>query len=166
MKNPQIYNKWNEFITSEKYKIYFISNEEEWNEKLKDLKKYIDENNKRPSQNDKITEIKILGSWFFNQIHKYKSNTGIMKNLEIQHLWYNFITNPKYSQYFDQDIALPDPLPDAQQSNNPLDDFNLIEPILINSEDDLYNTLRNFPDITSILNRYENKMNTDYNSIQ
>jgi hypothetical protein len=107
-----------------------------------------------------------LGSWLGSQRNNYKNKNKSMKNPYRQHLWYNFITNPKYSQYFDQDISQPDPLPDAEQSNSPLDDFNLIELKLINSEYDLYKALKNFPDITSILNIYENKMNTDYKSIQ
>ena len=30
MKNFEMYNKWTDFITSEKYKKYFLSNEDEW----------------------------------------------------------------------------------------------------------------------------------------
>ena len=67
MKNSDVYDKFTEFINSEKYKMYFMSNEDEWNEKLKEVKKYIDENNKRPLQKEKI------GMWIGTQTKKYKS---------------------------------------------------------------------------------------------
>jgi len=46
-----------------------------------------------------------------------------MKDTFIQHKWYNFVTDPKYKQYFDQDIIKPDPLPIEIQNN-----INIIEP--------------------------------------
>ena len=100
MKNPKIYDKWTEFITSEKYKKYFMSNEEEWQSNLSHVKKYIDENNKIPSITDKTTYIKILGSWISNQQTNYKSKEHIMKNLEIYDKWTEFITSEKYKNYF------------------------------------------------------------------
>jgi len=166
MKNPQRYNKWTEFITSEKYKIYFMSNDEKWNDNLEKVKKYIDENNKRPSKHDKNKDIKLLGGWISTQNKTYKSKDNIMKDPYKQHLWYNFITNPLYSQYFDQDISLPDPLPDAEQSNNPLDEYHPIERRDIVSRKDIEDERNNISALTSILNRYENKMNIDNSSIQ
>jgi len=62
MNNTNIYDKWTEFINTEKYKKYFISNEEGWINKLKDIKNYIDENEKRPSVQSKNKEIKQLGT--------------------------------------------------------------------------------------------------------
>ena len=100
IKNPEIYNKWTEFITSEKYKIYFMSNEEVWNDKLREVKKYIDENNKRPSGKDKTNEIKILGRWIQTQYTNYKEKAQIMKNLEIYNKWTEFIMSEKYKKHF------------------------------------------------------------------
>ena len=58
MTNEEIYKIWTEFINSDKYKEYFISNENSWKLKLNELKKYIDDNNKRPSTHDKNKQIK------------------------------------------------------------------------------------------------------------
>jgi len=58
MKIKDIYNKWTDFITCEKYKKYFLLNEDEWLNNLDNVKKYIDENSKRPSCIDKINVIK------------------------------------------------------------------------------------------------------------
>ena len=100
MKNPDIYDKWTEFITSEKYKKYFMSNKEEWQSNLSLVKKYIDENDKRPSCSDKIKEIKILGEWVGTQYTNYKLNEFIMKNHNIYDIWVEFVTSDKYKKYF------------------------------------------------------------------
>jgi len=94
MKNEEIYNKWTEFINN--YKIY--SNEDSWIESLNQVKKYIDENNKRPSSTDKNTGIKTLGSWISKQQTNYKKKEEIMKNEEIYNKWTEFINN--YKVYF------------------------------------------------------------------
>jgi hypothetical protein len=46
MKNEEIYNKLTEFITE--YQEYFLDNEIQWINTLEGVKKYINENNKRP----------------------------------------------------------------------------------------------------------------------
>ncbi len=91
--------------------------------------------------------------WISHQQIYYKSKIKLMKNLEIRHLQYNFITDPLYSQYFDQDIQKPDPI--EIQNNNPLDELNIIKPEQIETKQDLKDSLNNIPDITSILNKYE-----------
>ena len=96
MKNQEIYNIWTEFITE--YQEYFISNETQWTDTLNKLKIYIDENNKRPSENDKNKEIKVIGMWIGNQQKNYKKKEQIMKNEEIYNIWSEFIT--EYKQYF------------------------------------------------------------------
>ena len=100
MKNPDIYDKWTKFITSEKYKKYFMSNEEEWNNKFNEVKQYIDENNKTPSTHDKNKDIKALGGWVSHQQENYKSKKTIMKNPDIYDKWIKFITSEKYKKYF------------------------------------------------------------------
>ena len=100
MKNSEIYNKWIEFITSEKYKKYFLSNEDEWLNNLDNVKKYIDENDKRPSTNNKKIEIQILGKWIIRQNTIYKLKEQIMKNPEIYNKWTEIIISEKYKKYF------------------------------------------------------------------
>ena len=96
MKNQDIRTKWEDFI--EEYKEYFISNEENWNNQLSELKKYIDENNKLPSTIDKNEKIKQIGTWTSNQITNYKKKTYIMKDKEIRTKWEDFIE--EYQEYF------------------------------------------------------------------
>jgi hypothetical protein len=92
MSNKNIYNKWTEFINDEKYKIYFLDNETEWINKLELVKKYIDENNKKPSKND---ENKELSYWISHQVANYKKKTQIMSNEKIYNKWKEFINNYK-----------------------------------------------------------------------
>ena len=77
MANELIYNKWTKFINEEKYKEYFLSNEDVWINRLDDVKKYIDENDQRPSQYDKEEKIKQLGQWISHQITNYKSKKKV-----------------------------------------------------------------------------------------
>jgi hypothetical protein len=100
MKNEEIYNKWTEFITNDKYKIYFISNKEEWIKKLYELKLYIDTNNKKPYLTDININIKTLCYWIDTQKKIYKKKEKIMKDKEIYNLWTEFINDDRYSKYF------------------------------------------------------------------
>jgi len=100
MKNNEIRKLWEEFITNLIYKIYFISNEDEWKLNLKRIKKYIDNNKKRPSKRNKNIEIKKDGNWISDQQKNYSNNKKAMKNNEIRKLWEEFITNPIYKIYF------------------------------------------------------------------
>ena len=100
MKNQEIYEKWKEFINDEKYKYYFISIEEKWLINFEKIKKYIDENDKRPLYTDKNNDIKQLGKFLSNQITNFKKKNGIMKNEKIYNIWKKFINNEKYKKYF------------------------------------------------------------------
>ena len=101
MKDENIKKLWEEFINDDKYKKYFESNEEIWKTKLNQVKQYIDENNKRPSNSDKDNEIKSLGQWINHQQNNYKKNDFIIKNKNIKKLWEEFINNNKYKKYFE-----------------------------------------------------------------
>ena len=96
MKQKNIRKLWNEFI--EKYKEYFLSNIEMFNNNLKLVSEYIDKNNKTPSTTNKNIEIKKLGSWLSNQQHNYKNTEYNMKDEEIKKIWEEFIN--KYKKYF------------------------------------------------------------------
>ena len=103
MKNEEIRKKWEEFIHDPKYIEYFMSDENIWNSNLEKVKKYIDDNNKRPSSKDKNKEIKSLGYWIEDQVSNYKKKSTIMKNEEIRKKWEEFIHDPKYIEYFMSD---------------------------------------------------------------
>jgi ribosomal RNA-processing protein 8 len=96
MKDKEIRQKWAEFI--DKYKIYFMSNEEQWYEQLDKTKQFIDENYKRPYESSKNNEEKQLAKWIHNQTTKYKKQSNIMKDNTIRQTWAEFID--KYNKYF------------------------------------------------------------------
>jgi superfamily II DNA or RNA helicase len=97
MKNENIRNKWDEFTC--KYKEYFLSNEEIWENKLQEVENFINKNNKRPSYHSKKNNNeKQLCSFISNQITNYNKNNKIMKNKEIRIKWEEFIN--KYNDYF------------------------------------------------------------------
>ncbi len=100
MGNDDIYKLWTDFINSDKYKQYYLSNEECWKVKLNEVEKYIDINNKRPSKRDKDEQIKTLGMWCSTQSHNYNIKKCIMSNEEIYKIWTEFINSNKYKPYF------------------------------------------------------------------
>jgi superfamily II DNA/RNA helicase len=91
MKNEDIRETWKQFISDERYKIYFLSNEQQWISNLEKVKNYIDSNNKKPSIYSNDPETKSYHNWITNQLHKYKKKQQIMKNEEIRKSWEDFI---------------------------------------------------------------------------
>jgi hypothetical protein len=65
---------------------------------LEKIKKYIDENNKKPSTIDKNKEIKQMANWIGTQQKNYDKEQFIMKNKEIRKRWEQFVE--KYNEYF------------------------------------------------------------------
>ena len=100
MKSDKVYKLWEEFINDDKYKEYFLSNEDSWINTLKLIKQYIDDNEKRPSSHDEDKKIQFYGRWLVNQQQNYSKNLTIIKNKNLKILWGSFINNPKYKQYF------------------------------------------------------------------
>jgi superfamily II DNA/RNA helicase len=96
MKDKNIRQKWKDF--TDKYKLFLLSNDEEWNNNLNLVENYIIKNKKIPSHYDKEKEFKKLGSWINNQKNKYQKNEYIMKDETIRQKWRDFID--KYKQFF------------------------------------------------------------------
>jgi superfamily II DNA or RNA helicase len=88
MKNKEIRKEWEKFISD--YEEYLKSNEDKWYDNLEKCKKYIDENNRRPSKCNKNSEIKTIGNWIGTQLKNYSKGTNIMKNEEIRNKWEKF----------------------------------------------------------------------------
>ena len=105
MRNEIIRGEWEEFINS-KYKIYFLSNEEEWLNTLEIIKKYINDNNKRPSSSKKNNDTQRMDKWITRQITNYSKIEYIMKNDTIRLKWEEFINDIKYKKYFNKKITL------------------------------------------------------------
>jgi hypothetical protein len=101
MKDESIRKKWDEeLVNNEKYRPYFMSNEEIWMNNIDKTKLFMDKNKKRPSKRSEDEEEKYLGSWLTNQVGNYKKNNKIMTEENIRKTWLEFTTNPKYSMYF------------------------------------------------------------------
>jgi NAD+--asparagine ADP-ribosyltransferase len=100
MSNETIRELWEDFINDDKYKEYFLSNEEVWKKNLEFVKKYIVSKKKRPPQTSKNKNIKKHGQWLNNQLYNYKKQEQIMSNETIRHLWEDFINDDKYNEYF------------------------------------------------------------------
>jgi ATP:corrinoid adenosyltransferase len=75
-----------------------MSSDEQWLEKLEQVKKYIDDNDKRPSTTDKNNKIKQLGQWISDQNKYYKKNIGRFNNSKIRIIYKHFLE--KYKKYF------------------------------------------------------------------
>jgi superfamily II DNA or RNA helicase/tRNA(Ser,Leu) C12 N-acetylase TAN1 len=106
MLNEWIYNRWTEFINDKRYISYFQSNEELWIKQLEEVKLYIDTNNKKPSEHDKNSDIKQLGSWISHQQTNYKNKNRIMSNEEIYNRWTEFVNDKRYISYFQSNEEL------------------------------------------------------------
>jgi len=100
MKNEEIYQKWNQLINNKKYKMYFLSDYEIWQNKFDELLNYINLNSKRPSSTDKNNDIKSLGKWISSNQNNYKKKQYNMKNEEIYNQWHQMINSEQYKKYF------------------------------------------------------------------
>jgi superfamily II DNA or RNA helicase len=91
--------QWKDFI--EKYKQYFIDTEDQWVSILQQVKSFIDEHNKRPSNTkENAADEKQLGSWISNQQKNYKDQKKSMKEESRRLIWDAFCGDEKYKQYF------------------------------------------------------------------
>ena len=118
IKDETIKQKWK--IFTDKYKHFFLSNHEEWNNNLNLIENYIIKNEKRPSTIDKDIEIKKLGAWIGTQQNNYQKNENIMKDETIKQKWKIF--TDKYKHLFLSN--------DEEWDNN----LNLVENYIIKNE--------------------------------
>lgn len=102
MKYDNIRKMWEDFL--DEYNEYFITNTEIWENKLKDVIKYIQDNNKRPSCMSKDINTRKLGKWASRQNLHYLERKEIMQNENIRILWEQFLEN--YGEYFMETVAI------------------------------------------------------------
>jgi hypothetical protein len=95
--NINMYESVTEIIIGDKD--FEIVNDEEWCISFEKVKKYIDENKKRPSTFDKNKEIQILGEWISTQKNNYVQREQIMKDELIYKKWSDFVSDSKYKEY-------------------------------------------------------------------
>jgi len=94
--DSKIKEQWNQFINDEKYKIYFMSQEDRWKDKLKNCKNFIKENKRRPNVKSKIEEERTMAYWIANQIKNYRDKCEILgENESLQKIWITFISDIK-----------------------------------------------------------------------
>ena len=81
-------------------KKYFLTskNINNWYNSLNKVKKYIDNNNKKPTYRNKNIEIQKLGRWISLQIANYKKKKEAMKDENIYSKWTQFMND--YQEYF------------------------------------------------------------------
>jgi hypothetical protein len=98
MKNNNVRKKWEIFFNTDKYKQYFLTNDERWINMLDKIKKYISEEEKLPTRYNKDNEIKQLGRWLSSQQQNYSKKEYIMVDLSIRKKWELFVN--EYKEYF------------------------------------------------------------------
>ena len=74
-----------------------------WYETLDKVKYFMDTEQKRPNKRSKNQEEIFLGCWIGTQLKNYKKKRYIMKDENIRKTWEEFITDPKYCDYFKSD---------------------------------------------------------------
>jgi len=89
---------WETFI--QEYAEYFMTYEEKWQEKLENLKNYIDKHGELPNMHSAYKKIAAMKKWIYQQNSTYKTHKNIMKSSKIRTLWADFLT--EYSKYFKQ----------------------------------------------------------------
>lgn len=92
------YQKWIEFTTE--FEEYFLSNEEKWDINLERLQDYMDQYERRPSEQDADPDVRKLGQWVSDQQQHYRKRQHIMKNQVYYQKWYELITNSRHNIYF------------------------------------------------------------------
>jgi superfamily II DNA or RNA helicase len=86
--------KWEKFM--EEYNKYFTSLDELWDDKLYELKEFMNKEKRRPSQQTKLE--RPLGLWLTRQISNYKTKTDrFLNNLKRCEQWTNFME--EYKEY-------------------------------------------------------------------
>jgi superfamily II DNA or RNA helicase len=114
--NLEIRSEWE--TTLQKYGDYLCVPCEKWRLKHGQLIAYINEHKKRPSEDDKNSEIKKIGQWTSTQKQNYKKNTNIMAtNPTVRAEWETTLV--KYREYLKQSIIPLTSQPEAPPPEKP-----------------------------------------------
>jgi len=87
-KYANICTQWEEFKSE--YKKYFLTNEEQWHDKLNNLKNYIVTHGKRPIENSQHINETLMCRWIHQQNSIYKQKIQIMTEKKIRDEWNKF----------------------------------------------------------------------------
>lgn len=99
MQIEEYYTKWKDFTNL--YKQYFVSNNEIWNNKLLELKTFINNNKRKPLHTSNNIDEKNLGRWMSEQIKCFKNKSHGMIDDTRYNEWTQFIK--EYEYYFISD---------------------------------------------------------------
>ena len=80
-----------------------MNGEELWMKRLEEVKKYIDDNGKRPTECNKDKIIRSMGKWLTRCRNYYSKKIQNFKDEKIVKIWEQFINDEKYKEY----IQLP-----------------------------------------------------------
>jgi len=96
MEQDNVYNVWCEFKNDDKYCEYFMNNEEIWYFRLNNVKKFIEEHDRKPSWSSEDKKERQLYGWIGCQQRNYKNKT--MKTKDMYRNWLLFVN--EYKKYF------------------------------------------------------------------
>ncbi len=82
MGDNDIYKSWNDFIKNDKYVLFYGTDDDKWNFKLKQISNFIDTNQRIPSRINNEMENEYY-SWIANNRYYYKNNKSGMELLNI-----------------------------------------------------------------------------------
>jgi hypothetical protein len=89
MKHPSVRSKWLAF--TQKYPIVVKTLDDNWNENLKEVEEFINENGRLPSLTDTIENGKRLAKWLYHQNENYKDKKQSLESEDKRKVWESFI---------------------------------------------------------------------------
>src|SRR5205823_5276561 len=95
-----IYDVWTECRSSNLYKQYFMTREEEWWTRFEELKKYLKSKGKRPPKSSQNKKIKSLARWTGRQLSCYAKKSDLMKIEAVYNAWKLLVTSKEYNKCF------------------------------------------------------------------
>ena len=111
--DPECKKLWEEFINDERFKVYFMTDQKIWKDKLQEVNDFIVRTKRTPNKRAKhaeqtekeeqenAEEEKLLGRWLNQQKQSYKKNEGSVWDVpECKKLWEDFKSDPHFSKYF------------------------------------------------------------------
>jgi hypothetical protein len=97
MKSESVRCVWETFVAEQRS--HFLTDEEAWLSSLGKVKAFIDERGKRPNNNSKEKQVKVLASWINTQLANYSPNAEeckcIMMSESVRCVWKTFVAEQR-----------------------------------------------------------------------
>jgi cyclopropane fatty-acyl-phospholipid synthase-like methyltransferase len=108
METKEIYDLWTQTMNDIKYKKYLCDDVTSWKLYLDESKKFMNDKNKRPSEDSIDEHEKKVGCWISSQKSGYDTDIskckGTLKNETVHLLWTETINDPEYKKYLVIDL--------------------------------------------------------------